>query len=140
MIDDNVNRRFFTFSAQMVGPVFNRVWDTPDNGYAQKFKHSVEPFFNVARTSSIDNADRIVQLESIDYTTGGNTNYTYGVRNRFYAKSRQEAGRPSTPREIVSVELTQRSRRGKVRSVVRLRGDTPKASHRTSSKSPPRAS
>ena len=26
------------------GPVFMRIWDTPDNGYAEKFKHSIEPF------------------------------------------------------------------------------------------------
>ena len=28
------------------GPVFNRIFDTPNNGYAQKFKHVIEPTFS----------------------------------------------------------------------------------------------
>src|SRR5262249_2303776 len=59
------------------------------------------------RTSSIDNFNRIVQIESIDAIVGGTTQLTYGVNNRLYGKVRQEAGRPSIPREIASVEVTQ---------------------------------
>ena len=43
----SLNRQFFTLQAQVIGPVFNRVWDTPDNGYAEKFKHTIEPFLNI---------------------------------------------------------------------------------------------
>ena len=107
IVDTGLNRRFFTFQTQISGPVFNRIWDTPDNGYAEKFKHTIEPFLNVQRTTSIDNTQSIVQIESIDTIIGGVTQYTYGVNNRFYAKVRQEAGRPSMPREVASVELTQ---------------------------------
>jgi LPS-assembly protein len=107
IIDNNLNRHYFTVGAQAVGPVFTRVWDTPDNGYAEKFKHSVEPYLNIQRTSSIDNADRIVQLDGTDYIVGNTTSLAYGVRNRFYAKQRQKAGQPSTPREIFNVELSQ---------------------------------
>ena len=38
---------------------------------------------------------------------GGATQYTYGVNNRFYAKVHQETGRPSMPRDIVDVSVTQ---------------------------------
>ncbi len=105
VIDDSVNRRFFTMQTQILGPVFNRIWDTPANGYAEKFKHSVEPFLNVQRTSSIDNFPRIVQLEGTDAVVGGATQYAYGINNRFYAKRRE--GRLSQAREIVDVELAQ---------------------------------
>ena len=44
-----------------VGPVFKRVWNTPDNGYAERFKHTIEPFLNVQRTTAIDNFDRIIR-------------------------------------------------------------------------------
>src|SRR5205085_1514077 len=37
LIDDSLNRRFVTVQSQIVGPVFNRIWDTPTNGYAEKF-------------------------------------------------------------------------------------------------------
>ena len=46
--------------------MFNRIWDTPDNGYAEKFKHTIEPFVNLTRTSSIDNFARIVKLDGTD--------------------------------------------------------------------------
>ena len=40
VVDDNLNRQYFTMQAQAVGPVFTRVWNTPDNGYAERFKHT----------------------------------------------------------------------------------------------------
>jgi LPS-assembly protein len=106
-LDEGLNRRFFTVQAQVTGPVFNRIWDTPDNGYAEKFKHSIEPTLSVQRTSSIDNYNRIVQLDTTDYTVGGTTNFTYGVTNRFFAKRQDVPGRPATSREIFDVELSQ---------------------------------
>ena len=100
-----LNRQFFTVQAQMLGPVFNRIWDTPENGYAEKFKHSVEPFFNIQRTSAIDDYDRIVKLDSTDYIVGGTTQYNYGVTNRFYAKRRE--GARAQAREILDVQIDQ---------------------------------
>ncbi len=49
VLEDNLNRQFFTFQADLSGPVMNRVWDTPDNGYAEKFKHTIEPFLGFQR-------------------------------------------------------------------------------------------
>ena len=105
--DDTVNRRFFTAQAHMVGPTFNRIFNTPDSAYAEKFKHAIEPFFTLQRTSSIDNYDRIAKTEGVDYIVGGTTQVTYGVNNRLYAKSQQVPGSPSSAREIVSVGITQ---------------------------------
>jgi LPS-assembly protein len=106
-IDDPLNRRFFTLDTQIVGPVFNRIWDTPDNGYAEKFKHTVEPFLNISRTSSIDNFNQIIQIDGTDTIVGGSTSYNWGVNNRFYAKRPGEAGRPSFAREILDVSVSQ---------------------------------
>ena len=109
IVGDNLNRRYFTLESQLTGPVFNRVWDTPDNGYAEKFKHSIEPYLGLMRTSSIDNYDRIVALEGTDQVVGGVTQFTYGLINRFYAKRRPAApGQPAQAREILNVELNQR--------------------------------
>ncbi|PYR19333.1 MAG: hypothetical protein DMF94_16235 [Acidobacteria bacterium] len=106
VIDESLNRRFYTLQSQIVGPVFNRVWDTPDNGYAEKFKHTVEPFVTVQRTSAVDNFDRIVQFDGTDSYVGG-TQYNYGVNNRFYAKRTLTPGAQAQAREIFDVELTQ---------------------------------
>ena len=54
VVDDNLNRSVVTVQTNLLGPTFNRVWDTPGNGYAEKFKHTVEPFLNIAKTSSDD--------------------------------------------------------------------------------------
>ena len=108
VVDDDVNRRFFTAQAQLLGPVFTRIWDTPGSGYAERLKHSIEPYLNITKSSSIDNYSRIVRLEGSDYIVGGATQYAYGVTNRFYAKRRNAgAGQPSQAREILDVELAQ---------------------------------
>jgi LPS-assembly protein len=105
VVDDPLNRRFYTAQAQIVGPVFNRIWDTPDNGYAEKFKHSIEPNFSVQRTSAIDNYSRIVKIDSFDYVIGGTTRIDYGLTNRFFAKRKQ--GAIAASREIFDIDLTQ---------------------------------
>ncbi|MBW8866082.1 MAG: LPS-assembly protein LptD, partial [Acidobacteria bacterium] len=106
VIDQGLNRPVFVYQAQIVGPVFNRVWDTPDNGYAEKFKHTIEPVLTVSRTSTIDEFQRIVQSDGTDnFVTG--VQYNYGLNNRFYAKRSLVPGQPATAREIVDVSLTQ---------------------------------
>jgi LPS-assembly protein len=106
LLDQGLNRRFYTLQAQMVGPVFNRIWDTPENGYAEKFKHTIEPFLTIMRTSTIDHVERIVILDGTDAFFGGTT-YTYGVNNRFFAKRTLAPGAPAQAREFISVELSQ---------------------------------
>jgi LPS-assembly protein len=106
VVDTGLNRMLYTVQAQVVGPVFNRVWDTPENGYAEKFKHSIEPVVTIDRTSSIDNVDRIVKLDSVDQFVGG-VRMTYGLNNRFYAKRKLTPGGVSQSREIFDVELAQ---------------------------------
>jgi LPS-assembly protein len=105
LTDESINRHFYTAQAQMVGPVFNRIWDTPGNGYAEKFKHTIEPTVTIQRTSSIDNYDRIIQLEGLDFVVGGTTRISYGVNNRFFAKRGE--GAAAAAREIVAVTLEQ---------------------------------
>jgi len=101
-----LNRPVFVYQAQIVWPVFNRVWDTPGNGYAEKFKHTIEPVLTVSKTSTIDEFPRIVQSDGIDnFVTG--VQYNYGLNNRFYAKRSLVPGQPATAREIVDVSVTQ---------------------------------
>ena len=107
VIDQGLNRKFFDFQTRLMGPVIARVWNTPDNGYAEKFKHSVEPFLTIGRTTSIDEFDRIIQIDASDSIVGGATRYTYGVTNRFFAKQRRPGTTTGQAREIASVDVTQ---------------------------------
>lgn len=99
-IEESIGRRYFDFQSRITGPVFNRIFSTPGNGFAERWKHVIEPTLTIQRTSAIDQFDRIVQLESGDYIVGNVTRYTYGLANRLYAKK-------EVSREIASVSLGQ---------------------------------
>jgi LPS-assembly protein len=103
--DEDLNRRYFTVQAQTVGPVFNRVWNTPDNGYAERFKHTIEPSLTIQRTSPIDNYKQILKTDGVDHVVGNTTSYAYALNNRLFAKRR--IGPTSQSAEIVNVEIRQ---------------------------------
>ena len=105
LVDDRLNRQYLTLTAHTVGPVFNRVWNTPDSEYAERFKHTIEPFVTIQRTTAIENFRRIVRTDGIDSVVGNATNYTYGLNTRVYAKRR--IGQSSQAQEILNVELRQ---------------------------------
>ncbi len=95
-IPDSVNRQFFDLQARITGPVFNRIFETPNSGYATKFKHVIEPTVVIQRVTGIDVFNRIVQIDGADSIVGGTTRVTYGLNNRLYAKK-------DSAREIVSL-------------------------------------
>jgi LPS-assembly protein len=94
-----VGRRFFDFTTRITGPVFNRIWNTPNNGYAQKFKHVIEPSLSITRVTAVDNFKRIVKLDGVDNIIG-TTRLNYGVSSRLYAKKQSS-------REILSASISQ---------------------------------
>jgi hypothetical protein len=99
-----ISRRFLDMQSNLTGPVFTKIFNTPGSGYAEKFKHTIEPYFNLRRTTAIDNFANIVPLDANDTIVGGVTQFSYGLNNRFYAKRRAEGGRA---REILSFALKQ---------------------------------
>ena len=106
VVDNSLNRPVFIYQAQIVGPVFNRVWDTPDNGYAEKFKHTIEPVLTFSKTSTIEDFQKVVQTDGTDnFVTG--VQYAYGLNNRFYAKRALVPGQPAIAREIFDVSVMQ---------------------------------
>jgi len=104
ILDTPLNRQIADVRASVIGPVFNRVWDTPDSGYAEKFKHSIEPFATVARTQSFATDQGVIAIDSTD-TVFTDTSLQYGVRNHLYAKRR--VGATSQAREIASASISQ---------------------------------
>lgn len=107
VIEDNLNRRYYEMSANAIGPVFNRIFDTRESGFAERWKHTVEPFFNVQRRSAVDAFNRIIQNDATDTVVGNTTNLTYGMNNRLYAKRRGSGGRPAMAQEILALEIVQ---------------------------------
>lgn len=101
-----ISRRFLEVTADVNGPTLVRIWDAPNSKYAQRFRHSVEPFMQVLYRTSIDNYDVIPKLESTDYIVGNATSYVYGMNTRFYAK-RTVDGPRAIPREVISATIRQ---------------------------------
>ena len=105
--EEPISRRFFDLQSRIVGPVLNRIWNLESSGYAEKIKHTIEPFLTVRRTTAIDQFAQIVQLESVDSIVGTVTQLSYGVNNRIYAKRRGGGPQGVPAREIVNVALAQ---------------------------------
>ena len=105
-IENGISRSFVDLQTQITGPLFVKVWDTPNSGYSERMKHVIEPWVNLKRITAIDNFDQIVQLESTDSVVGGLTQIRYGLNNRIYAR-RAEGQGASVAREILSVSIQQ---------------------------------
>jgi len=101
---DPITRNYWDMQARLVGPVFTRIWNTEDNAYAEKYKHTIEPWVNLQRVTMFDNQDQIIALDSVDYVYGGTTRIGFGLNNRVYAKRRAEGG---LAREMINVGIEQ---------------------------------
>jgi LPS-assembly protein len=106
-----MNRQLFQMTAQVTGPVFARVFQTPNNGYAERFKHVIEPSFSITRTTPFADFDRVIVNDyAVDGIVGGTTSIQYQLTNRLLARRKTSGGTPgssSVIREILSVDLSQ---------------------------------
>jgi hypothetical protein len=102
-----LNRQLIDLGAVIEGPVFSRVWQTPDNGYAERFKHLITPTVTINWLSPFDQLDRVVRIADLDYLVGGTTTVTYGITNTLMARRRTGSGDTSVSRNILTVRLSQ---------------------------------
>jgi LPS-assembly protein len=101
-VEASLTRQYFDLQASFTGPTFNRVFNTPESGYAEKYKHIVEPTVTLQRVTGIDEFERVLPNE--DQVVGSVTKIVYGLTNRLYAKRKAEGG---TAREIMRLGLSQ---------------------------------
>lgn len=101
-----VTRSYFDMSSRIVGPVFNKVWNLPGNGYAEKLKHTIEPSVILQRITAIENDSQIVKADASDYVIGDTTRVTYALNNRFYAKV-PAAGGKTRSQQILNIGVRQ---------------------------------
>lgn len=101
-------RQFLTVRSDIVGPVFTRIWDLPESGFAERLKHVIEPTFIVDYTTSINEYRRTPVLSDLsDFVVGGATRFTYGLNNRLFYRGRPVSGARGQTREFVTVGLQQ---------------------------------
>ena len=85
-IGSPLSRSLIEMQAEITGPVFVKIWDTPNTAYSERMKHVIEPWISVERATAVDDFDRIVRIDSIDSIVGGTTRLRYGIDNRLYAR------------------------------------------------------
>jgi lipopolysaccharide assembly outer membrane protein LptD (OstA) len=100
-----LTRNLLELTARVVGPVLSRVW-SPENGYARRVKHLIEPEFNFRWFSPFDRIDEVVQHDHVDGQVGGTTSLTYGLTNRIMVRRTRPTG-PGEVRQILVVSLAQ---------------------------------
>src|SRR5678815_5496940 len=89
LVDQPYLRQYASLRSEVVGPVFNRIWDV-QSGFAERIKHVIEPAFTVDFTSNIDDSFRPPSIGSdvADFGVSGSTKVTEGLTNRLFARTR----------------------------------------------------
>ncbi len=107
-VDSPYLREYTTLRSDIVGPVFNRIWDL-QSGPAERIKHVIEPAFTVDFTSEINDFLRAPAVGSdvADFVVSNTTKLTYGVTNRLFARGRAVDNVRGMTRELLTVGLQQ---------------------------------
>lgn len=101
-IDSNLTRQILTVNTTLIGPVVTKVYQ-PNDAYAEKIKHLIEPSFSLQYISPFDQLASVVKNDGTDWIVGGTTTITYGVTNRLLAKRKGAIGTP----EILHIDIGQ---------------------------------
>ena len=107
-VPDSFIRDYTQLRTEFLGPVFTKIWDTPDSGYSERMKHVIEPAFTIDYTTGIDNVQRTpILTDTSDFVIGGTSRATYGLTNRFMYRGKTVDGVRGQTREFVTVGIQQ---------------------------------
>jgi hypothetical protein len=107
-VDEPLVRDYTQLRTELIGPVFTKIWDTPDSSYAERMKHVIEPAFTIDYTTPIGNYKQTPLLsDPSDFIVGGTSRFTYGLTNRFMSRAKTVDGVRGLTREFVTVGLQQ---------------------------------
>ncbi len=108
ILPEPVARTYLSLRSDIVGPVFNKIWDTPDSLSSERRKHVIEPAFSVDYVSPMESFTRVpVQSDYSDVVVGGTTSVTYGITNRLFSRGRSVTGGRGSTREVLTVGVQQ---------------------------------
>ena len=106
-VEESLDRHYNEISIDMRGPSFYRIFDTPDNGYASRWKHVIEPQLVWSYRTLVDDFDAIPKFDSEDYVPGTNQ-FSLAIVNRFLAKRTIGDNEQAVPYEFLTWTLAQR--------------------------------
>ena len=107
-ITEPLVRQYLTLRSDVIGPVFSKIWDTPESGFSERMKHLIEPTYAFEYVPAIDNAAQVLRLaDASDIIYGDTARFTYGVNNRILYRTRTADGTGSTVQMLtVGVQQT----------------------------------
>jgi LPS-assembly protein len=105
--DESVDRRYYETAFDMRGPTFARIFNTPDNGYAARFKHVIEPQVVWSYRSRVEDFDAVPKFDGNDYIPGTNQ-VSFSLVNRLLAKRVVDGKEQQSPTEMLTWVLSQR--------------------------------
>jgi LPS-assembly protein len=108
ILGEGVDRRFYQVQFDMRGPTLARIFDTPGNSYAERYKHVIEPQVVWTYRPPIDDYDSIPKFDYEDYLQGTHQ-LSLSVVNRFLAKQQSAVDKKSKgPLEFLTWTLSQK--------------------------------
>jgi hypothetical protein len=108
VITEPLVRQYLALRTDAVGPVFAKIWDTPENTYSERMKHLIEPTFALEYIPGIGNASRVLTLvDQSDVILGGTTRFTYGINNRLLYRARTTDGSAGSTIQFLTVGVQQ---------------------------------
>ena len=107
LIAEPVTRQYMSFQTDIIGPVFSKIWDTPESSYSERMKHVIEPTFSVEYISEIANQARLPISDSSIVAVGGAMKFTYGLMNRLLARTRGAGDVRGSTREFLTIGVQQ---------------------------------
>lgn len=106
-IEESLDRQYNEVRVDVRGPSFYRIFDTPDNGYASRWKHVIEPQVVWSYRTRVDDFNVIPKFDSEDYVPGTNQ-FSLAIVNRFLAKRQTGQNQQAVPYEFLTWTLAQR--------------------------------
>jgi LPS-assembly protein len=99
-----ITRTLVDFRTDVLGPVFSRIFTPKDGGYAERFKHLIEPRVSLQWLSPFDRDNEIVRIDyGVDNLPSGTMTIVYSLTNRLLARRKAPAGAPPGVGGVIDV-------------------------------------
>lgn len=105
--DEAAERRYYETSLDVRGPTFARIFNTPGNFYAARYKHVIEPQIVWSYRSRVDDFDLVPKFDGNDYIPGTNQ-LAFSLVNRLLAKRVVDGEEQQQANEMLTWVLSQR--------------------------------